>query len=111
MAFGRDNGGPPQPPTPPPAPDASMPKPELPTFRQFKVWQVIPNTGEVVEHNVSAHQLDFTTAGGIFFTDISIEWSDEHGWVGVKRYRTGFGTYFRFAEVTPPPTEPSTIIH
>lgn len=91
-------------------PPEGTPKPELSPLRMFEVV-VLGMNGDERTETVSAHAVDFTTAGGIFFTEGVVTWDDDAGWMMSKRYRRGFAHYERFQEVTPVLSSASLIVH
>lgn len=108
--FGSGNGNDDSPERPS-GPPAGMPKPEAPPFRVFEVVVLSGVDLVPVTHTVHAHSIDFTTAGGVFFTSAEVQWTDDQGWVLIKRYSRGFGSYEEFTEVTPAAVAPSRIVH
>lgn len=78
------------------------PMPDMPPIRTFKIITMgFPSESPVVTV-IDGHNVDFTTAGGIFVTRMVPEYAalnGEEGWVVMKRYVRGFACYESFEEI------------
>lgn len=80
-------------------PDAPMP--EMPPLRTFTIT-TIDMEGFSHSNTLDAHELDFTTAGGVLFVRLTPEFLDINGasgWTIVKRVVHAFAHYESFVEV------------
>lgn len=78
------------------------PMPDMPPIRTFEVTRVDANNGELVTEIVLAHAVDFTTAGGVFYTRMTPEYvqmNGEEGWSVVKRIVNGWSSYESHREI------------